>query len=591
MSRNDVGVIAAGAALLFMFMASGTGCGGGGGSSAKPTPTPLSAFSICAPLGGSCDNPVTIAVGTSQQFQAKLTGTGTLPILNWSVNGVQGGTAANGTISNTGLYTAPSAFPSGKDVTIAAADQANASNNASAISTIVDNTSGQTTPIKLGTSGGNSTDQVTIGTSTTCCSGTLGSLIQLGGNFYILSNNHILAKSDNGTATTSDPVTQPGLVDNNCNPGTVVAHFSQAAVLKPNPCSGVCSGPAPSNVDAAIAQIVVGMVDTSGNILDLGAVSGSNLAAAPPSINVAVPATVLSTSEGIAKVGRATGLTCSTLSSVSTTVGVNYAVNCGGATAFTAMYTNQLVINGGSFSASGDSGSLVVTADTARPVGLLYGGNNTSSTANPIQDVLNAFSGAVFVGGGDHAVQCTVVANSAIITVPASAEQTQHALAVRDKHYAELVNDPAVTAVTVGASRDFPGEAVIVVHTNGVLMHSLPAQIEGVATQAVYGGQTSFMLLASDLNRTIAVKEAHVASLMQQPGVYGVGVGRSDDDPSATALVIYIEPGYVNGRAAIPAQIDGERVKIVEGDRFRAYNWGRETIPQHSCAANTAKKK
>jgi hypothetical protein len=32
-------------------------------------------------------------------------------------------------------------------------------------------------------------------------------------------------------------------------------------------------------------------------------------------------------------------------------------------------------------------------------------------------------------------------------------------------------------------------------------------------------------------------------------------------------------------RSSIPAEIDGIRTKIVEGDRFRAFDWGHETKP------------
>ena len=124
-------------------------------------------------------------------------------------------------------------------------------------------------------------------------------MIQRCGVQFILSNNQVLDKSSFGTPGT-DPVTQPGLVDNNCNPGMKVASLSEAAVLKPNPCNGVCTGPAPDNLDAAIAQVVGGAVDPSGSILDLGATTSTNILAAPPSLTPAVPANVLATSEGVA---------------------------------------------------------------------------------------------------------------------------------------------------------------------------------------------------------------------------------------------------------------------------------------------------
>jgi uncharacterized protein (DUF1800 family) len=62
-------------------------------------------------------------LGTTSQFAATVTGT-TNTAVTWQVNGTTGGSAANGTISSTGLYTAPTALPSGNTVTIGAVSQA-----------------------------------------------------------------------------------------------------------------------------------------------------------------------------------------------------------------------------------------------------------------------------------------------------------------------------------------------------------------------------------------------------------------------------------------------------------------------------------
>ena len=48
----------------------------------------------------------------------------------------------------------------------------------------------------FGVSGGNVNDH----SSAFCCSGTLGALITDGSNQYILSNNHVLARSDQAIA-------------------------------------------------------------------------------------------------------------------------------------------------------------------------------------------------------------------------------------------------------------------------------------------------------------------------------------------------------------------------------------------------------
>ena len=65
-------------------------------------------------------------------------------------------------------------------------------------------------PITLGSSGGNNNDYDTSSNQIVdCCSGTLGSLIQnSSGTQYLLSNNHVLARSDQGHV--GDIIVQPG---------------------------------------------------------------------------------------------------------------------------------------------------------------------------------------------------------------------------------------------------------------------------------------------------------------------------------------------------------------------------------------------
>ena len=530
----------------------------------------------------------------------------------WSVNGVQGGNSTVGTIDSTGRYTAPASFPS-PNAFMVTASTSGASGSANL--TVVypnDNHTSQLIPIKLGTSGGNSTDKTTTGNTTTCCSGTLGSLVSRGGAFFILSNNHVLDKSGQGTI--GDPITQPGLVDNNCNAGTLVANLSQPAALKPT--NGTL-GPAPSNVDAAIAQIVLAAVDTSGTILDLGKAGPSSIAAAPPSSTPAVPATVLGSNEGVAKSGRSSGLTCSTLSSISTNVSVTYKASCNGATSFTSTFSNQVMINGGNFSAAGDSGSLVVTSDTARPLGLLFAGNSAGTIANPIQDVITAFTNAsgtpAIVGAaGDHMVSCQPTATASTATLLSGAnsatlslEELQRATVVKEAHAAELMRDPAIAGVGVGISADNPKEAALVIYVTGATIQRIPPQIEGVRTKVIFGtpftarpleaaapapaqaATQAITLNLDDINRAAAVKEAHVDDLMQQEGIQGVGVGRSEDNPSEPALVVYIETGKL--RSPIPAEMDGVRTKIIEGDRFRAFDWGNELKATASCSKPSSK--
>lgn len=560
-------------------------CGGGGGS--VPPPPPVLNVSPAS---------ATVGLGGTQQFSA--TNNTTTVMATWSVNGVQGGNSTFGTIDSTGKYTAPGAFPSPDNFMVTASTSIGSASASVTVAFPNDNHTTQTTPVKLGTTGGNATDFTDSGTTRTCCSGTLGSLVTRGGTLFILSNNHVLNKSDAGS--NGQNIQQPGLVDNQCDvtgapvPMTV-ANLTEAPALKPSPCSPApCTGAAPSNVDAAIAAINLAEVDNTGSILDLGPAGSSSIAAAPPSATLANPTNVLAANEGVAKSGRSTGLTCSNLQAVNASVSVQYNASCGGAVAFTSNFSNQVVINGGSFSASGDSGSLVVTSDTARPVGLLYAGNATSTTANPIQTVLAAMPGGpvTMVGGGDHAVSCdpTATASSASTTVGASAarlsvQQNDRVTLVKEKHANQLLANPEISDVAVGASADSPQEGALVITVRGAT--SVPAVIDGVRTRVVYAGATAPRATLADLNRATAIKEMHASGLMNQPGIQGVGVGVSDDNTAEPAMVIYVISG-VQHQQILPV-MDGLRTKIIEGDRFRAFGWGHAT--KSACPKNQSAMK
>lgn len=572
---RKLGLILVGTVLLVSF-----GCGGGSSTNSPTKPPTTTASLIVSP------STATLALGAGRAFTVRA-GSGATPAVTWSVNGIAGGNASVGAITPNGFYTAPDTFPSNNKITVTATATSNSSQKGNATVTVVypnNNAQAESAPIKLGTSGGNNTDM----TSTMCCSGTLGALLQRDGKLLILSNNHVLAKSDKGQA--GDDIGQPGLADNDCNAGMVVANLTQFAPLET------------SNVDAAIAQIVDGKVATSGTILALGAAGSTSIAAAPPSTTLADPATVMANNVGVAKSGRSTGLTCSTLQSVSTSVSVDYDQSCGGAKAFTVTFTNQVVVAGGTFSAGGDSGSLIVTSDNARPVALLFAGNDTNTVGNAIDDVLKALADPNtktvpgVVGGSDHAVSCAPTATTQSAQAPAgtssatlSDAEMQRATAVKEKWAAGLMSDPAVVGVGVGASDDETGRAAIVVYVSGTPLQAVPRELEGVRTKVIRttpftarsgpAEQSRPVALERDeVTRGILAKERNALALLQQAGILGVGVGRSDDAPGESALVIYVERGKQH--AAIPATIDGVRTRIIAGERFRAFAWNEKQPPR-----------
>jgi hypothetical protein len=315
----------------------------------------------------------------------------------------------------------------------------------------------QDRPISLGTSGGNVNDITTA----FCCSGTLGALVTKNGVDYILSNNHVLARTSQ--AAVGEDVSQPGRIDNGCRvgPNDIVADLSEYA-----PLGGA------TNVDAAIAQVRTGAVSRRGEILDIGIPAD---APALPTIG-----------RGVAKSGRTTGLTCSSITSVSTDVSIMYQLNCNSGRRFFVNYTDQVIVGGAPFSAGGDSGSLIVTSDTAQPVGLLYAGSSTSTIANPIQDVIAAL-GVSFVRGRTHAVSCpaTAAQDTSQFAGPSPSEMAR-ARAVKNARARGLMQHPAVQGVGIGAHPDRPGEAVLVIYLEaGRPAPAIPAMIDGVSTHVI----------------------------------------------------------------------------------------------------------
>ena len=438
------------------------------------------------------------------QFTATVTGNSNTAV-TWQVNGVTGGSASSGLISATGSYTPPPLTPFPPAVTVSAVAQFD--NTAGSVSVPIGaiNQQSETAPIFLGTSGGNEKDL----TSQACCSGTLGSLIvnHAGTTFYILSNDHVLGLS--GAATSGDPVDEPGLVDTNCNTANLVATFTQGAPLQNG------------GVDAAIAQIVGGQVDPMGAILQLGNLSNGMPQPAPPANSVLAPAVNLP----IAKSGRTTGLTCGSITSINATVQVDYSSTCGGPTSKTVTYTGQ-VVTGSNFTLPGDSGSLIVDAQTAQPVALLFAGDpsNASAVGNPIQQVLNAFPDSkgnppTIVGGAQHPV--TACPNSAAAAMAAQNVQAipppdvVTAVNTKERYVQQLMADPAVVGVGVGAG-SAPGQAAIVVYVDrNKARRPIPPVLDGIPTRVIQGGR----FVASDWDENSARRCSRKSQRALQPWI------------------------------------------------------------------------
>ena len=595
-------------------------------SQADPTKSGSATVTVVASASGIqvSVQPATASVSDflMQQFTATVTGTSNTAV-TWQVNGVTGGSQKSGFISSTGLYVAPSAVPTKSDsmgntvtttLTVTAVSQADTTASGTSTVTIVPaNANAQPVPVELGSSGSNAHDFVNNGKTITCCGGTLGSLVTRGSVQYILSDNHILARSDG--ATVGDAIVQPGLIDTaTCTTaGTnTVANLSQFSNLQATPSQ---------NLDAAIAQVIAGKVDPAGKIIYLGNTVDANgvPVADGPQGGTGLPTASVAVGRPVAKSGRSTGLTCSTIEATNISTSVDYTVNCDGTgTKFTVNYTNQIGVIGGDFSGQGDSGSLIVTQDTATPVALLYAGSNTDTVGNPVADVLNFFksggNAVSFVGGAAHAVVgCTLptAPQSAKTVEPAllPANVIQKATATRDLHSPELLAYPQVQTVGVGQSYDNPKEpAILFFVTQGESRTNLPAQVDGIRTRiiekplfakrgaisaedsamlekSVAAPQLVYSVSDAEMARAKVVHAAHVEALMKQAGVQGVGIGSSVDSPGEAALMIFTIRGVPQD--PIPAVIDGVRTRVRESTRFRAGSAGSEV--QRACKLAPAK--
>ncbi|MGE5742144.1 MAG: hypothetical protein ACM32H_08870 [Candidatus Aminicenantes bacterium RBG_16_66_30] len=572
--------------------------------SGTATVTILMGSSVRVAIAGSGSR-VTVPTFGSRPFSATVTGTSNTAV-TWKVNGIIGGSATTGTISQTGLYYAPhsvpvSTAPNNEDNTTEVLVTAVSQTDTTASDTVIVvptplQKARFPAPVPLGTSGGNALDISTSGGVTYCCSGTIGSLVSRGGKLYILSNNHVMARSD--LAAVGEDIIQPGLVENRCSSaGTVTAAtLSQFFNLENDP---------RPNVDAALAEIVPGAVDLLGTIIQLGgtAIGGQPTDGTPNPGSGVAPAI----GRTVAKSGAATGLTCGTILSIDATTNVEYQKGCNSGSTYVCDFTSQIVISDAGFSAHGDSGSLVVTQDTADPVGLLFSGSSTDTIASPVsvvmQQLADKVTGEQFVFAGDSSVGPHAVAACAIPqqtpaqvfgmegVILGSADR-QAAVHARDAHAGELLGRAEILALGVGSSYDRPGQpAILVFVSRGTRPGNLPASVDGIGTRVIEvdamrsrglltksesdlaersGDPPRFAqpISESEVERARAVHRARAAGLMQQRGVQGVGLSSSADAPGEAALIIFVIKGAP--RDPIPLEIDGLRTRVRETARFRA---------------------
>lgn len=209
--------------------------------------------------------------------------------------------------------------------------------------------------------------------------GTIGCRVQdVMGNVYLLSNNHVLANSNE--ASVGDEILQPGPYDGGDKATDVIGTLYD---FIPIDYTG-----AHNLVDAAIADVTTAMLHYT---TPTGAGYGT------PGI---IPETAFVTM-AVQKYGRTTGWTTGAVSEINVTVDVCYQTRGPVKCVKLARFVNQIAITPGTFSAGGDSGSLIVTNDASKsPVALLFAGSDTRTIASPIDAVLASFNVTIDDGSG-----------------------------------------------------------------------------------------------------------------------------------------------------------------------------------------------
>lgn len=198
--------------------------------------------------------------------------------------------------------------------------------------------------------------------------GTFGAVVELRGEEYILSNNHVLA--DTNTLPLGTDIYQPGSFDS--IDGEPIARLAKFIPL---------TNSGPNQVDCAIAKIIAsGLVDP----------------VFLPKVDRLLSANAVEPTLGatVEKVGRTTGHTTGEIFDIDADVMIDLP-RIG-----PARFENQLLVRGnggGVFSAKGDSGSVIVVQRTKQATGLLCAGSSLYTVANRMSAVLEALGVTLIV--------------------------------------------------------------------------------------------------------------------------------------------------------------------------------------------------
>lgn len=225
--------------------------------------------------------------------------------------------------------------------------------------------------------------------------GTLGCWVKKAGQWFLLSNNHVLCNVNAGKK--GDPILQPGSADGGtvesdeiaklydfvpisftetsgcpfANAITSVTNFFACLFGRKTRLKAYVPGE-PNLVDCAIAEpyadedVLDGILEDDGVLIRIEGGAG-------PEIGMKVK-----------KSGRTTGTTHGEISQVDAAVTVNMGDNR------SALFTEQIIVEKEGMSAGGDSGSAVLTEEGNKIVGLLFAGSEKTMVANSWHNVKEA---------------------------------------------------------------------------------------------------------------------------------------------------------------------------------------------------------
>lgn len=214
----------------------------------------------------------TIRGGSSQTFTAKAKD-GSAPTIAWSVNGVIGGSATTGTISTTGVYTAPTFPPTANTVTIGAAKSSDAFESGTASLTL-----NNPTPQLMSLSQAS----IPLGSFNITLDGANfapGAGVVFGGSTLATTRVSATQLTATGTATSSQ-VGTVAVVVQNPGPGGIASAALNALVISPTD-AGVAVNPPTVSVRVGGTQTFTATVtgsSSNGVTWSVNGVTGGNSA-------------------------------------------------------------------------------------------------------------------------------------------------------------------------------------------------------------------------------------------------------------------------------------------------------------------------